>query len=161
MTQTVVENILEHYGTKGMKWGVRKTGAAKSRLTKEPYHKEYTGARRRADRDKFGKRGVNRINNKLRAGKLYDEARSSETKRRQVATRVKAGAVIAAYLLASFGPEVAVSTRDARQDIKRNIANRAETNRGRRHAADHYGLGQNDDIQAKQRRDGTYNVTSM
>lgn len=165
MSREVVGDILAHYGTKGMKWGVKKSGAAKPRLTKQPYHKDYASKLRSPDKTSFGKRGVNRINNRLLDGHTYDQARTKEVSRKNRQAKIKAGAVVAAYLLANYGPEIAYHTKDTRDGISRNAANyiaqRAETKRGQRFAADHFGLGMNEDINAKKNRKGVYNVTSM
>jgi hypothetical protein len=157
MKLVTVDDILAHHGTKGMKWGTRKStpsGAA-------PMHAQYTKGRLARDKNMFGDKGVSRINSRLHEGVDYKQAKNREIRRSQVKATIQAGAVVTAYVLASFGPEIVGGTQGARNAVGSMIANRAETKRGERFAADHFGLGQNQDINAKKNRKGVYNVTSM
>lgn len=143
MNREVVDDILVHYGTKGMKWGVRKK-------TAEVSNPGYSKDDRDLDRAVYGKGGVRRINSRMNAGKTQKQATRSETIRYVGINSAAIGAGMALKLLVAYGPI-----------LSKGISDRAETNRGRNFSAVKFGLGQNDDINAKQNRKGVYNVTSM
>lgn len=64
-------NELEHFGVKGMKWGVRRA-EKKAALNKRNRH--YKKADREADRASFGKGGERRINRRMNKGKTHGQA---------------------------------------------------------------------------------------
>ncbi len=152
---STIDNILAHYGTKGMKWGTRKSSASVQ------LHSEYTKGRLSRDKNMFGEKGVARINARLHEGVTYKQSQNREIRRSQVKATIKLGAIVTAYVLASAGPEIALSTKGIRDSMASTISDRAETKRGQSHAANHFGLGQNNDFIAKQNRKGVYKVTSM
>ena len=88
------EGILVHYGTKGMQWGVRKA------------HPSYQSSQQHVDRGKFGKRGVKRINKRLKRGTTHDRASSIE-RRNQIIKRaalITVGALFTKNLLTRVIP---------------------------------------------------------
>jgi len=98
-----VEEVLEHYGVKGMQWGVRKA------------HPGYSSAQQQADRQKFGKRGVKKINTLMKFGHPHDQARELHRQNRNArrAVLVGAGAIIAARVLLMHGPAIAGHLADS------------------------------------------------
>jgi len=87
---------LLHYGVKGMQWGVRKA------------HPTYHPTQQHADREKFGKRGVKRINKRLNRGKTHERASQIERRNQIIkrSVRITAGSVIAAQALHVIGSAV-------------------------------------------------------
>lgn len=75
---------LEHFGIKGMKWGVRK---------KQAFNSGYSSGSRNVDQKKFGNGGVRRISKRMDKGKTLKEARRAE-RNRQVVTGVATGAAV-------------------------------------------------------------------
>lgn len=82
---------LTHYGTKGMRWGVRK---------QLPTHPSYTASRQAQDRQWAGKGGVRRINQRLHKGQSYQKATGREALRR---TSIRIGATAATAVLLKAG----------------------------------------------------------
>lgn len=74
---------LEHFGIKGMKWGVRK----------KTYNSGYSSGSRSIDQKKFGNGGVRRISKRMDKGKTLKEARRAE-RNRQIVTGVATGAAV-------------------------------------------------------------------
>lgn len=68
----IMNNELEHYGVKGMRWGHRKNN----------YNKNYTYSQRRQDQSTYGRRGEKRINKEMNRGAKIKAARSYEKTRR-------------------------------------------------------------------------------
>ena len=64
---------LQHYGVKGMKWGVRKNRAK---------NLDYSDQQRKRDKQTYGSRGVKRINKAMNKGDRISVARGSEKTRR-------------------------------------------------------------------------------
>lgn len=81
------EDYLEHFGVKGMKWGVHKKRS-------EPRNKNYTSYNRRNDSFKYGDRGVKRINRSMNKGKTYEQAAKHEQNRQRIVTLVASGITI-------------------------------------------------------------------
>ena len=99
------DDYLEHFGVKGMKWGVRKQ--------KEPRNKNYTSYNRRNDSFKYGDRGVKRINRSMNKGKTYVQAAKHEQNRQRVVRLVASGITIMASpqgrILLNYGLNKAVN----------------------------------------------------
>ena len=72
------EQYLQHYGVKGMKWGVRRKTESKS-----AHNKNYTDKQRKNDRAFYGNRGEKRINKKLNEGYGLRGARHFEVERKE------------------------------------------------------------------------------
>lgn len=133
---------LQHYGVKGMKWGVRKS---------EPTNSSYSKSQQYYDHNQFGKGGVRRINRRLNNGQSIKEARNNERKyRRRKRTAVRTtviGGSLAARIISVYGPLAA-----------QVISVKAETNRGRAAAAEAMGVPRK---ATKPNRKGVYNITTL
>lgn len=85
---------LQHYGIKGMKWGVRR-------------NTDYTDKQRRHDRAFYGKSGEKRINKKMNEGHGVQSARHYEVERKERKERtqkaVQRGAKKTAKVLGKVG----------------------------------------------------------
>lgn len=148
-------DALVHYGVKGMHWGVRKN---------TPTHADYTTKHQKVDRTKFGKGGVKRINRRMNKGATLHQARQGER-------RFRATTRTLAVTAALFAPEIHRGSQLAGAVIKlagqagvQKVAKKADTNRGRAHAAGVFGLPLNPSSgpnYAKQRRSGAYNISSL
>lgn len=73
---------LEHYGVKGMKWGVRKRiqdyrRDRNARLNRR--NENYNRTKRSNDELWYGKKGVERINRRMNKGRTYKSAKRRET----------------------------------------------------------------------------------
>jgi hypothetical protein len=79
---------LQHYGVKGMKWGVRRNHNA--------VNKDYSDKQRKHDRAFYGKGGEKRINKRLNEGHGLRGARHYEAERKErnkkLAKKAKRGA---------------------------------------------------------------------
>lgn len=95
MNQDLLKH-LEHYGTKGMKWGVRKDrgGSSGSKTSSRPASKMS---------DSELKKRVNRLN----LEKQYSDLRRQESARNQ--TSIQKGADIVGSILLSSGKQVATT----------------------------------------------------
>ena len=127
MSESSKDLELFHYGTKGMKWGVRKKRAAPELaegLTKRKY-----------DNDKrvHGRRGANRINKRMKSGMSRDDAYKKEERRNEVQLAIGTSAAVAVYF---FGPAIAntlaKSVDSAGSAAKTGIHNAAEKKRKER-----------------------------
>lgn len=67
-----MSNELQHYGVKGMRWGVRRNRV----------NKDYSAKQRKQDRAFYGKGGESRINKKLNEGHGLRGARHYEAERK-------------------------------------------------------------------------------
>lgn len=135
-------NDLEHFGVKGMHWGVRK---------EEAFHPKYSSSLRSSDRASFGNGGVRRINKSMNEGKTHKEAAMAEYRVFLAKSALAIGVVGLGYALQSHGPTLA-----------RTISERAETNRGRAAMAAMKGLGAAESNQLfKKSRKGVYNITTL
>lgn len=72
---------LQHYGVKGMKWGVRRNRNA--------VNKDYTAKQRKHDRTFYGKGGEKRINKRLNEGHGLRGARHYEAERKEKNEKLK------------------------------------------------------------------------
>lgn len=133
---------IQHYGVKGMHWGVHKKSHDDSP------NADYTSRQRAIDRGQHGKRAEVRINRKLNAGKTRQQALRSEGLRDYHQALAVAGGVAAVRLLQVYGP-VAMQ----------GIAIKAESNRGKAAAAQ--ALKNASTIKAKRNRKGVYNISSL
>lgn len=70
------DEYLEHFGTKGMKWGVRKSAESKNA------NSNYSVKQRRRDAQVYGMRGQRRINKAMNKGDSLSIARGDEKTRR-------------------------------------------------------------------------------
>lgn len=88
---------LQHYGVKGMKWGVRRN----------PVNKSYTAKQRKQDRAFYGKGGERRVNKRLNEGHGLRGARHYEAERKERSEKIqrnlKRGAKKAARVLGKIG----------------------------------------------------------
>lgn len=118
---------LFHAGVKGMKWGVRKKRDAPELaegLTKRKY-----------DNDKrvHGRRGANRINERMKSGMSRNDAYKKEERRNEIQLGLGTAAGIGIY---AFGPAiastVASSLDSAGSKAKTGIHNAAEKKRKER-----------------------------
>jgi hypothetical protein len=96
---------LSHSGVKGMKWGVRNARPSSSGKAKLTPTEAAAAAKR------FGDRGVNRINKRLRKGETVDRALKTETHIKTAKTigLVVYGVIVAKNLIKRFGPSIASS----------------------------------------------------
>lgn len=88
---------LQHYGVKGMKWGVRRAEKRAAKKARDEPNSTYSSSQRSADQDTYGKRGVKRINRRMNAGKTRNQAQTAEL-----------GREVAIGLLATVVPYVAL-----------------------------------------------------
>lgn len=135
---------LVHYGVKGMHWGIRKN---------TPTNPNYSQRQQIEDRNKFGKGGVKRINRRMNAGKTHVRATKKEQRFKSRVAFTAAGAVYAAAVL-----------RNVAQMSAQSIAVKAETNRGRAHAATTMGLPSkptNGPTYANKNRRGVHKITNL
>ena len=103
---------LVHFGVKGMRWGTRKTPSVDN--------PRYGSNQRAEDLQVFGKRGVNRINNRMNSGQTHEKASNREFTRQTSVNLAVLGATVAATILLNSGHLDSAS-----------IINRAETRRAR------------------------------
>lgn len=87
---------LEHFGVKGMKWGVRRAELNKT-------NKAYSSRQRSADKEEYGKRSVKRINRMMNEGKSRAEALAKEDVRAVRKEWIKAGVAITGIMVAKYG----------------------------------------------------------
>lgn len=73
---TYRDYYLQHYGVKGMRWGVRKK---KQPWTPENRNENLTDDQVKDARQTFGKRGAQRVSNRMNKGQSYNRAFVSET----------------------------------------------------------------------------------
>lgn len=132
---------LEHFGVKGMHWGIRK----------EQTHPQYSSAMQSKDQGTWGPGGVRRINRSMNGGKSHKDAVKSEYRKFLVKSAIGFGVVGLGLVLEEHGPTLA-----------RAIGERAETNRGRAAMAATLGLGAAESNQLfKKSRKGVYNITTL
>ena len=134
------DEVMEHHGVKGMRWGVRSATTLST-------HSELTKARSAESADRFGVGSVSRINTRLHAGKTFQQA-----VRREIALNVgkgvlAVGVVVVPLVLGEFGPQAAQA-----------IHNRAETNRGR---ASIPAIGMKKPLKFAKSRGGVHKTTTM
>lgn len=99
------EEALAHFGIKGMRWGHHKAEAAARAAL--PVSKNYGVRNYSYDRQKFGQKGADRINEHMHNGMDYRTARKTE-QRRQIKKRlIIAGSAYAAAMLVTHGPTLA------------------------------------------------------
>lgn len=108
------EEVLAHYGVKGMQWGVR-----------NPHH-SYSSGQQALDIHKFGDRGARRINRRLHKGKTHEQAVKTEKRQRvaKTAALVVYGTFVAHNLSKRYGP-----------NLVRSIASKRATKAGAKAAA--------------------------
>ena len=94
-------DVVEHFGVKGMHWGVRKA------KPESPRASGYSDEAYVQDKRKFGDRGVRRINERMHNGTDYASARKAEVKRRRNQKLLFAGGYLAARMLLVYGPTLA------------------------------------------------------
>lgn len=101
------EDYIEHFGIKGMKWGVRKKQS-------ESKNKNYTSYKRYNDYVKYGNRGVKRINRSMNKGKTYEQASKHEQNHQRVMKLAASGVAIlgspAGRALLKYGFNKAMNT---------------------------------------------------
>lgn len=99
-----VDNFLEHFGVKGMKWGRR----AKSSTPLAPQAAGYTPRMQKADfRRVGGAKGINKVNQKVADGKSLKSARESVTTERiQRNQKVAALVISGTYAALVLGPMI-------------------------------------------------------
>lgn len=94
-----MQDELQHYGVKGMKWGVRRNRNA--------VNKSYSAKQRKQDRAFYGQGGEKRINKKLNEGHGLRGARHYEAERKERNEKrkriAKKGAKKVANLLSTVG----------------------------------------------------------
>jgi hypothetical protein len=144
---------LVHYGVKGMKWGQRRAEANKPNAG-------YSRNDRVKDTLRFNSGGVKRINRRMNKGADLRTARKKEGQR----TLIKAAAIVALY----NSPRVINATLNAVDkhggNLASNIAQKAETKRGRATAAATMGLPRTASTgpnYAKKSKGGSYKITSV
>lgn len=97
-TNPKADSFLQHYGVKGMKWGVsRKSSGLNSRA------KGNTDRMVAEDKARFGRRGSKRINKNMNKGKTRAQAQKKEVHR----AMVKGAAVVSTYAAIRFAPQIA------------------------------------------------------
>lgn len=128
---------LQHFGVKGMKWGVRRSAQATNA--------SYTPQMQSADRKLHGKRAVSRINARLNNGETRKDALVREDIRNDRQRLLAVGGIYAASVLASHGSVT--------------IASKAANNRM---AAKTIGIGSKAaKLNYANTRRGIYNITTM
>lgn len=117
---------LEHYGVKGMRWGVRRV---KNRISNyrssqkklnEP-NKRYSEANREKDRYLLGRSGVKRINKRLNKGYSYKKAIRREYGSQVIRGFVSAGLVSTSLVLSLYGEAIlktVIQSREARRGAR-------------------------------------------
>lgn len=148
---------LQHYGVKGMKWGVRKAVAAPGRALMRRAalnapNAKYTNQNRAIDRRAYGKGGERRINRRMNKGQDYKTASKNEIKR---------SATIAASAIAVSVAVSAVKTYGGLS--AQSVAKRAEAKRGQAFMANSRGLPRKptDGPTYSKKKSGAYNITSI
>lgn len=116
-------SYLEHYGVKGMKWGIRKarlksenaiTNRNKSKKQLDKRNKKYGSADYSRDVSIYGRGGAERINKRLNKGKTLDQAR-----RREAATQIATGlGLSAAFYSTAFMVGAYLSSPAVRMSVK-------------------------------------------
>lgn len=100
------DDYLEHFGVKGMKWGIRKK-------REEPRNKNYTSYNRRIDYFKYGDSGVKRINRSMNKGKTHVQAAKHEQNRQRVVRLTASGIAVMASpqgrILLNYGLNKAIN----------------------------------------------------
>lgn len=115
-------SYLEHYGVKGMKWGIRKASLKvgnaianrnKPKKQLDKRNKNYGSTNYSRDMALYGRGGAERINKRLNKGQTLKQAR-----RREFATQVGIGLSAAAIYYASYMAADYLSSPAARMAIK-------------------------------------------
>src|SRR4051812_1425622 len=114
------EDFLEHFGVRGMKWGVRRSEGGRTDPRDNP-HPSYTNRMRSNDRGQFGRGGVKRINRSMHEGLTRDDAHTKERSYQFKRAVVIAGATYAAAMFVSGGMG---------SNMAHNIGSQAAANRG-------------------------------
>lgn len=155
------EDAFEHFGVKGMKWGVIRS-KVQGRLAERAEQKakdnvpnpDYNSGMRQRDRLRFTGGGIRRINANMNRGMTYQQASKKELDRKKVQQRVTIGIVATATLVEMFGPVV-----------MSEISRKAATNRDKRAQATEdfirNGPQKPATKTAKKNIRGVYNITTM
>jgi hypothetical protein len=125
-TVELTDDVLAHFGVKGMHWGVRKSGiggaGAAGSVKKSapsaplPDHPEYRNTHRATDTRNYGKGGVERINANMHKGMTLKDARNREANIHDEANKDFGKNVAAGLATATAGyMAVNVGTRLARE----------------------------------------------
>lgn len=102
--QDTVNDFLQHYGVKGMRWGKRKAA---------PRAEGYSERDQRIDVNTHGRGGSKRINKSIEKGESLKTARNIETARRkQRRQNAIALTLTGAYALSVFAPEIMGATNN-------------------------------------------------
>jgi hypothetical protein len=138
---------IEHFGVKGMHWGVRKE--------RNTPNGGYSESRRKQDRARFGRGGERRINRHLNEGKTYKEAVKREGITFVARRAAIVGGTYAALIVAQHGDQIV-------SELGSRITQRAQTNRGRAAMADLRGLAAETPVSfIKPNRKGVYKITDL
>lgn len=106
-------NELQHWGIKGMKWGVRRYQNEDGTLTeagKKRYSENYSSQQRIRDKKIYGEGAVNRINKRMLKGESIQSARHNEVVRKDRVTKAKKLGKTAAKSALVVGGAAAVAT---------------------------------------------------
>lgn len=155
------EDVLAHFGVKGMKWGVIRgkvsghfeARAAEKKRLNEP-NPDLTSRQKAQDVSRFGPGGAARINRSMNQGKTHIQAIKAEEKVRTRNAYIVAGSLMTVYLLNALGPTV-----------MSEVSRKAATNRDKRAQATEdfirNGPQKPKTKEAKKNFRGVYNVTTM
>lgn len=125
-----VEAFLAHHGVRGMKWGHRKSKApsvSRKRLSAKELSTGYSKGQYEYDRQRFGTKGANRINEHVSKGGDLKEGRVTEHQAKVKRQKIVGAAVLTAYLAASFGPAIMdASARSLNTAVLNKRASNAE-----------------------------------
>lgn len=134
-----LDDMLKHFGVRGMHWGVRKA---------PPLHPSISKRQNQNDQRDFGKGGAARINKRVHAGQTRKDAQGSEARRAALIKVGILGGAFALSLLAKHG--------DA---IESSIITRAERNRGR--DAIPAIMSEAAGLKYSKKRGGVYKITTL
>lgn len=96
------EDFLSHYGVKGMRWGKRR-----SSVSSAPRAEGYTDRMLKTDRKYVGKKGINKVNEKVASGTDLAKARKEVKDAKAVRdVKVRTAVALGAYAAIKFGPVI-------------------------------------------------------
>lgn len=89
-------DFLEHFGVKGMKWGVSKT----------PQNVDYSSGSRKYDRAMYGRSYTKNVNKNMNKGQGLKDARKTAGKREVKKAMTRVGIGLGLFTVAKFSPQI-------------------------------------------------------